>query len=64
MDTAEIIDALAENNLDLARSKINTALNEKAVEAISVAAIIARNFVRMEISQEVRDEGLMADTIL
>lgn len=39
MDTAEIIDALAENNLDLARSKINTALNEKAVEAMKARKV-------------------------
>jgi hypothetical protein len=39
MDTREIIDALATNDLDLARTKINQSLNERAVEAMKARKI-------------------------
>lgn len=39
METKEIIDALAENDLDGARSKVSQALSEKAVEAMKARKV-------------------------
>jgi hypothetical protein len=39
MDTKEIIESLAENDLDAARNKVTQALNEKAVETMKARKI-------------------------
>lgn len=36
MDAKDIVSALAENNLDLARDRVSHILSEKAVEALKV----------------------------
>jgi hypothetical protein len=45
MDPKDIVAALAENNLDLARERVTQALSERAVEALKVRKVeIANNY--------------------